>query len=147
MRKAARKGKGKKEDLSANTMTQPKEREDVGMGGEAVTHQEGHSLVDELARNTESMSLGAQRPDSPVASATPKVIQQLRKDTPGKRSTSNKENVEPGNTTQYPALAPMEAVIERCESKDSTPVSTATPLRAKTQDSPIEALDELDEAV
>jgi hypothetical protein len=34
-------------------------------------------------------------PSSPLATAMPKVIKSLRTETPGKRSTSNKENVEP----------------------------------------------------
>ena len=34
-------------------------------------------------------------PSSPVATAVPKVIKSLRRDSPTKRSTSNKENVEP----------------------------------------------------
>nr|OQO30682.1 hypothetical protein B0A51_01957 [Rachicladosporium sp. CCFEE 5018] len=176
-RKGGRKGKGKKEDLGASTMTQPKEIEDLAAGEamDGVTQQETEMFtpsMDDLAIATEDLSLGAARPGSPVASATPKVIQQLRKDTPGKRSTSNKENVEPGNTAQSPALAPMAPVVEQSGPMETTPVQAATPLAAQThietpvrlpqenfdslptdssviiqQQSPIEALDELDEAV
>lgn len=43
-------------------------------------------------------------PPSPLPSAMPNVIKSLRKDTPGKRSTSNKENIEPMETsTPIPA--------------------------------------------
>nr|OQO31910.1 hypothetical protein B0A51_01105 [Rachicladosporium sp. CCFEE 5018] len=174
-RKGGRKGKGKKEDLGASTMTQPEEIEDLAAGEDGVTQQETEMFtpsMDDLAIATEDLSLGAPRPGSPVASATPKVIQQLRKDTPGKRSTSNKENVEPGNSAQSPALAPMEPVVEQGEPMESTPVHAMTPPPHNTHDaapmdnireaadpepavssvivqqqSPIEALDALDEAV
>ncbi|KAK6438027.1 hypothetical protein LTR95_005776 [Oleoguttula sp. CCFEE 5521] len=174
-RKGGRKGKGKKEDLGASTMTQPEDIEDLAAGDGDVTQQETEMFtpsMDDLAIATEDLTLGAPRPGSPVASATPKVLQQLRKDTPGKRSTSNKENVEPGNIIQSPALAPMEPVVEQGEPMESTPVPAGTPVPTEMhnetpvgtphktldvvpadssviiqQQSPIEALDELDEAV
>ncbi|KAK6436520.1 hypothetical protein LTR95_007291 [Oleoguttula sp. CCFEE 5521] len=175
MRKGGRKGKGKKEDLGASTMTQPEEIEDLATGEDDVTQPKTESStqsMEDLAIATEDLSLRAQRPGSPVASATPKIVQQLRKDTPGKRSVSNKENVEPGNTMQSPALAPMEPVVEQGEPAEQTPMQPATPVAQDTridervatpqessesiaadtsvivqQQSPIEALDELDGAV
>jgi len=109
--------------------------------------------------------LDADAPTSPLASALPNVIQQLRGDTPGKRSTSNKENVEPGNSTprrDNPLTTPRpmatydasaDAVVQgvapsasTSEEASSSTMIQPEQLSPKTEDA-ITAMDALDEAV
>ena len=98
-------------------------------------------------------------PSSPLATAMPKVIKSLRTDTPGKRSTSNKENVEPVepinattavSTVDSPEVQPSspsqqtpldDAVTQRAASPSASQISND-----KTED-PAEALDTPNEAV
>lgn len=107
-------------------------------------------------------------PSSPIATAVPKVIKSLRRDSPTKRSTSNKENVEPvepielnepaeeeqdAAATASPApVAAQETSPSQSASVDAAAVEVdapASPTRrseGKAGDS-IEALDAMDEAV
>ena len=111
-------------------------------------------------------------PSSPLATAVPKVIKSLRRDSPTKRSTSNKENVEPVEpvepvesaeeeqvaaasispapaTAQEPSLSESTSVDTAAAADDVQPVISSSPTRlseGKSGDS-IEALDEMDEAV
>ncbi|GAB7335324.1 hypothetical protein MBLNU13_g07721t1 [Cladosporium sp. NU13] len=111
-------------------------------------------------------------PSSPIATAVPKVIKSLRRDSPTKRSTSNKENVEPVEpvepvesaeeeqvaaasispapaTVQEPSLSESTSVDTAAAADDVQPVTSSSPTRrseGKSGDS-IEALDEMDEAV
>ncbi|KAM0711833.1 hypothetical protein Q7P35_001202 [Cladosporium inversicolor] len=107
-------------------------------------------------------------PSSPVATAVPKVIKSLRRDSPTKRSTSNKENVEPiapveqvepaeeeqiaaATTSPVPATAQEVSPSQspRVDTADVRPVTSSSPRRrsvGKSEDS-IEALDAMDEAV
>ena len=106
-------------------------------------------------------------PSSPVATAVPKVINSLRKDSPTKRSTSNKENVKPIEPVEpaeqeqeqiAPAITSPAVTTSQHSSPTQSPSANATAVqpvtslsprptsRGKSEDS-IEALDELDEAV
>lgn len=87
-------------------------------------------------------------PASPLPSAMPNVVSNLRVDTPAKRSTSNKENVEP-------AADDMESSNPAYDELEEAAVSAATPPRddrseresSVRPEDHIAALDELDEAV
>jgi hypothetical protein len=107
-------------------------------------------------------------PSSPVATAVPKVIKSLRRDSPTKRSTSNKENVEPVEPVEMvePAAEDQDAVAtipllpaisqdaspSESQSVDAAAVEVGAPSsptrrsEGKAGDS-IEALDAMDEAV
>lgn len=99
-------------------------------------------------------------PSSPVATAMPKVIKGLRNDTPSKRSTSNKENVEPvvplalpepvehATTTSPPAASTdaQQSSPNAVATQDATSPSARHISNGKSEDS-IEALDNLDEVV
>jgi hypothetical protein len=98
-------------------------------------------------------------PSSPLATAMPKVIKSLRTDTPGKRSTSNKENVEPIEliNTTTPASTFDSPEVQPSSPSQQTPLSDAATQPAaspnasdisngKTED-PVETLDTLGEAV
>ncbi|KAM0715290.1 hypothetical protein Q7P37_008788 [Cladosporium fusiforme] len=98
-------------------------------------------------------------PGSPVASAVPKVIKKLRMETPGKRSTSNKENVEPlepvepAQTTSpaaaasaQPASPSRNVPLDTTATQSASPSSGRRPSSSKSED-PIEAMDDLDDAV
>ncbi|KAK1078818.1 hypothetical protein LTR33_006918 [Friedmanniomyces endolithicus] len=61
-----------------------------------MAETESHSDAEPSPGQCETIPLTVvEQPPSPPPSAVPNVIALLRKDTPGKRSTSNKENVEP----------------------------------------------------
>lgn len=98
-------------------------------------------------------------PSSPLATAMPKVIKSLRTDTPGKRSTSNKENVEPvepinattpASTVDSPEVQPSPASqqtpLDDAVTQPVTSPSTSHISNDKKED-PVETLDILDEAV
>ncbi|KAK0251855.1 hypothetical protein LTS09_013083 [Friedmanniomyces endolithicus] len=67
----------------------------------------------------------AEQPPSPPPSAVPNVIALLRKDTPGKRSTSNKENVEPITSPMPPLNTPRLAATY--DALEQAVVHAATP--------------------
>lgn len=75
---------------------------------------------------------------SPLPTAVPKLIGQLRAESPSKRSTSNKENVEPRDIAETQSLS--------LDGSDVAAVPIAPPPPSAPQD-PITALDELDDAV
>jgi hypothetical protein len=98
-------------------------------------------------------------PSSPLATAMPKVIKSLRTDTPGKRSTSNKENVEP---TEPIETAPAASTFVSPDVQPSSPLQqtpldapitqsaaspSATPISNDKAEDPIEVQDNLDEVV
>ena len=89
-------------------------------------------------------------PASPLPTAVPNVIKNLRTDTPAKRSTSNKENVQPESEVNSMASPqPQSSVYDALE---DAVVSAATPPRSEARASPvpqdpIAALDELEDAV
>lgn len=85
-------------------------------------------------------------PTSPMATAIPNVIAQLRKDSPTKRSTSNKENVEPDSTPETTERTPSYDALEEAVVAARTPTTEARLLTPRPEDH-IAALDELDEAV
>jgi hypothetical protein len=104
-------------------------------------------------------------PSSPVTTAVPKVIKSLRKDTPGKRSTSNKENVEPVEPIQpveQEQAAEADALRISPIAQDTSPLqttaldtaaersATSPSVRrhsASTSGDAIEAMDNAEEAV
>ena len=86
---------------------------------------------------------------SPPPTALPNTISRLRVDTPAKRSTSNKENVEPDAMASPQPTTPL-----NYDHLDHTAASAATPpspsrSRSPTSkaEDPIVALDQLDDAV
>ena len=95
--------------------------------------------------NSEATVLDA--PASPLPSAMPNVVSNLRVDLPAKRSTSNKENVEPADD--------MESPVPAYDELEHAAVSAGTPPREERSElessvrpeDHIAALDELDEAV
>ena len=130
-----------------------------------VTQSGSHEDEDSVHYNQDA----PEPPSSPIATAMPKVIKSLRRDSPTKRSTSNKENVEPvepeavepAEEEQDVATVPLapatvqDPSISESTSVDATataaeqPVTPSSPTRrseGKAGDS-IEALDEMDEAV
>jgi hypothetical protein len=99
-------------------------------------------------------------PSSPVMSAVPRVIKSLRKDTPSKRSTSNKENVEPTEPLQPLEQEQIAVATTPTAQDDATlPLSldaaaeqpaTSPSVRrhsASTSGDAIEAMDNAEEAV
>ena len=130
-----------------------------------VTQSGSHEDEDSVHYNQDA----PEPPSSPIATAMPKVIKSLRRDSPTKRSTSNKENVEPvepeavepAEEEQDVATVPLapatvqDPSISESTSVDATataaeqPVTPSSPTRrseGKAGDS-IEALDKMDEAV
>lgn len=83
-------------------------------------------------------------PASPLPSAMPNVISHLRTDTPAKRSTSNKENVEPENMAL--PQTPNYDVLEDAVVTSATPLGPSRRASSRPEDH-IVALDELDDAV
>jgi hypothetical protein len=108
-------------------------------------------------------------PSSPIATAVPQVIKSLRRDSPTKRSTSNKENVEPVEPVELvePAeeeqdaaatASPVPITAQETSPSQSASVDTAAAVEVDAPSSPtrrsegkagdsIEALDAMDEAV
>lgn len=92
---------------------------------------------DNSAEREPVTQLAIDAPASPLPNAVPTVIARLRADTPAKRSTSNKENVEPPQDIASPHPTPS-----------ATTSDSATPQPSSSRPAdPIAALDELDEAV
>ena len=83
-------------------------------------------------------------PASPLSSAVPNVISNLRADTPAKRSTSNKENVEPDDMAS-PQPSNHDTLEEAVVSA-TTPEGPSRQSSSRPEDH-IAALDELDDAV
>lgn len=138
--------------------TPPKEPEDelpsISIDTETQQQESEPSAIEEKT--------GLDAPTSPVASAVPNVIKNLRQDSPSKRSTSNKENVEPVEPIESTAPEPgiSSAVTTSAQPisparetpASATPTSPATTSSARRSSSekvedPIEALDELEDAV
>lgn len=85
-------------------------------------------------------------PTSPLPTAMPNVIKHLRGDTPGKRSTSNKENVEPQNLASNPPT-PYDT-LEGDVATSSTLLAAATTRQDSIiREDSIAALDAMNEAV
>lgn len=80
-------------------------------------------------------------PASPVATATPRVINSLRRDTPGKRSTSNKENVQPFEASSTPSTMRIEQLpaTPSYDELEAAVVHAATPPTAARTESTIRA--------
>jgi len=175
-RKAGKKGvKGKKTNLGASTASTATQPETVGEVPDEVeevkeevpsppSETTADPDVDPETNNTEqpetettslhiNVPAASQTmingPTSPLPTATPKVIASLRKDTTGKRSTSNKENVEPATLvpSRVTSLTPLSAshydtleaaVVHAAtaSSDDLADVSVASPPAAVNAPSP-----------
>lgn len=89
-------------------------------------------------------------PASPLPTAVPKVVKSLRSETTGKRSTSNKENVQPeSERASMASPGPRSSMYDTLE---DAVVAAATPPRSEARASPIRqdpiaALDDLEDAV
>ncbi|KAF2479978.1 hypothetical protein BDY17DRAFT_312886 [Neohortaea acidophila] len=90
------------------------------------------------AEQETASALNLNAPASPLPTAVPNVVAHLRSETPAKRSTSNKENIEPQDVR-----TPQPSTYDALE---TAAVTAATPPPAPAAD-PITALDALDEAV
>lgn len=101
-------------------------------------------------------------PASPLPSATPKVVSSLRKDTPGKRSASNKENMEPmesiesatpirSSTHLRPSYDALEAAAVDAAtpplSRKTSPMGLESDRPESGSEEPSTTLDEINEAV
>ena len=90
-------------------------------------------------------------PVSPLPTAVPNVIKSLRSDTPAKRSTSNKENVQPESDNNGMATPRSQSSVY--DALEDAVVAAATPPRSEEvqaspkPEDPIAALDELEDAV
>ncbi|KAK0313494.1 hypothetical protein LTR01_001750 [Friedmanniomyces endolithicus] len=91
-----------------------------------MVETESHSDAEPSPGQCETTPLiVAEQPPSPPPSAVPNVIALLRKDTPGKRSTSNKENVEPIASHMPPVTTPRLAATY--DALEQAVVHAATP--------------------
>ena len=96
------------------------------------------------ANGTETVTqLPLEDPTSPLPTAVPNVISRLRADTPAKRSTSNKENVEPQDMAS-PQPINYDVLEHAVVSAAPPPGSSRQSSRPEDH---IAALDELDDAV
>ena len=121
------------------------------MKEEYITSDENPTITATETEQAEEMASSEPVPDSmldaptsPLPNAVPKVIANLRADTPAKRSTSNKENLEP---EQMPS--PQAFDYDTLEKAAVTVTSPPGPSHLSTSrpEYQIEALDELDDAV
>jgi hypothetical protein len=94
-------------------------------------------------------------PSSPLATAMPKVIKSLRTETPGKRSTSNKENVQPiepietatsASTLDSPDMQPS-SPSQQTSFEDAVTQPAASPSESSHTEEPIEAVVPMAESV
>ncbi|KAK1074489.1 hypothetical protein LTR74_001085 [Friedmanniomyces endolithicus] len=91
-----------------------------------MVETESHSDAEPSPGQCETTPLTvAEQPPSPPPSAVPNVIALLRKDTPSKRSTSNKENVEPIASPMPPLNTPRLAATY--DALEQAAVHAATP--------------------
>ena len=148
----------KKAELEEVTVPEPKSLVDgIGqMPEERETMKEERNIAkdDTMSETGESTEVNVpsepvtqleiDAPASPALSAVPNVIAKLRTDTPAKRSTSNKENVEPESMAS-PFTANYD-VLEDAVIAASTPPGSTRQSTSRSED-PITGLDELDDAV
>ncbi|KAK1089177.1 hypothetical protein LTR48_000844 [Friedmanniomyces endolithicus] len=147
------------------------------MHSEAATKMaetESHSDAGPSQGQSETIPLTVvEQPPSPPPSAVPNVVALLRKDTPGKRSTSNKENVEPpaspmpptrtprlpatydaleqavvhAATPPAPSRQPSSAEITPYEQSPAVTEADTVAAEVPTSPHPIDAMDALEDAV
>ncbi|KAK5688877.1 hypothetical protein LTS10_000856 [Elasticomyces elasticus] len=139
----ARKGgkKGRKADSTAHTEEETVESAatpdghgmDAVSGAEVMSFEQDASVVvsEAATEMTEPETLTAfDAPPSPLPTAMPNIIASLRKETPGKRSTSNKENVEPIESPMPSILTPRQALpydeLEQAVVEASTPPASSS---------------------
>ncbi len=107
------------------------------------TAGETNELVDQTVKSEPQST--PDRPSSPPLSAVPNVIARLRNDTPGKRSTSNKENVEPEEAMATPQALNYDELENAVVSVNNTP--SRSPQPTPRPEDHIVALDVLNDAV
>lgn len=143
---------GKEQENVQTAAEEP--REDTLPAAVEAEHSQtadAHDTVAEVTSDVSPQEHVQEAPGSPKLTAKPRVIEALRKDTPAKRSTSNKENVEPST----PATTEPSVTIERQSTPAvPTPIMSASPQRAlvperrssRAEDA-IEAIDALEDAI
>ncbi|KAK5745183.1 hypothetical protein LTR17_001635 [Elasticomyces elasticus] len=142
-RKGGKTAKGRKVDSTALNEEETVESvatpdmDAVSGADEMSFEQDASVIVSEAATEmtqTEPETLTAfDAPPSPLPTAMPNIIASLRKETPGKRSTSNKENVEPIESPMPSTLAPRQTlpydVLEQAVVEASTPPASSSSRR------------------
>ncbi|KAK3653234.1 hypothetical protein LTR56_004770 [Elasticomyces elasticus] len=137
-RKGGKTAKGRKVDSTALDEEETVESVatpdmDAVSGAEEMSFErEASVVVSEAATEmTQPETLTAfDAPPSPLPTAMPNIIASLRKETPGKRSTSNKENVEPIESPMPSILTPRQALpydaLEQAVVEASTPPASSS---------------------
>ena len=134
----------------------PQEREtEQGSGqlnGQQTIKTDGNPTIqtmeppDDMVPSDAMTRLPLDAPASPLPTAMPNVIQNLRADTPAKRSTSNKENLDPET-----ALSTSQMSLAAYDMLEDAAVAAATPPRSEQSaarpEDQIAALDRLDDAL
>ncbi|KAK5171416.1 uncharacterized protein LTR77_004560 [Saxophila tyrrhenica] len=110
---------------------------------DSLTAAETNQSIDPMLEVESPSAFDA--PTSPLPSAVPNFIKHLRNETSGKRSTSNKENVEPEEPMATPQTPNYDELENAVVSTTGTP-SRSSQLTPVTHD-PVIALDQLDDAV
>ncbi|KAK5715715.1 hypothetical protein LTR17_016703 [Elasticomyces elasticus] len=147
LRKSTRARKGGKKGRKADSTAQNEEETvdsvatpdghgmDAGSGAEETSFEQEASVAVSGAATgmtqTQPETLTAfDAPPSPLPTAMPNIIASLRKETPGKRSTSNKENVEPIESPMPSALTPRPTLpydaLEQAVVEASTPPASSS---------------------
>lgn len=98
----------------------------------------------DMSETATTTMMGA--PASPLPSAVPNVVKNLRTETPAKRSTSNKENVVPESDANGMASSSMYDALEDAVVSGATPPRSEAHTSPRPED-PIAALDDLEDAV
>ena len=139
-------------EKQSNTETEPKSLVD-GLDQEQSMKEETVRNIPVINTSESHFAIGnseATMPDaplSPLPNAVPNVVSNLRVEMPlSKRSTSNKENVEPADMESSPQLSAYDDLEEAAVTAATPPRSERRESSARPEDH-ISALDELDEAV
>ncbi|KAK4925863.1 hypothetical protein LTR49_007240 [Elasticomyces elasticus] len=140
-RKGGKTAKGRKADSTAHNEEEIVESIATpdGHGMDAVSgaeemsfEQDASVVVSEVATEMEHPETltAFDAPPSPLPTAMPNIIASLRKETPGKRSTSNKENVEPIESPMPSILTPRQTLpydaLEQAVVEASTPPASSS---------------------
>ncbi|KAK5697316.1 hypothetical protein LTR97_007453 [Elasticomyces elasticus] len=140
-RKGGKTAKGRKADSTAHTEEETVESiatpdghgMDAMSGAEEMSFEQDASVVvsEAASEMAEPETLTAfNAPPSPLPTAMPNIIASLRKETPDKRSTSNKENVEPIELPMPSILTPRQTLpydaLEQAVVEASTPPASSS---------------------
>ncbi|KAK4896597.1 hypothetical protein LTR27_005515 [Elasticomyces elasticus] len=139
-RKGGKTAKGRKADSTAHNGEETVESVatpdmDAVSGPEEMSFEQDASVIvseaaTEMTQAQPETLTASDAPPSPLPTATPNIIASLRKETPGKRSTSNKENVEPIESPVPSILTPRQALpydaLEQAVVEASTPPASSS---------------------